>query len=449
LIYERLAQLRRMHDRALERFLDYAKFDSAILKGLIGCVGLLLATLLRAISRESRAVELETSLHRNAFFPPVDRVVESRIRDSIAAPSGKLAGYLEDLLPQAATEVFFRDPARLVGHRILAVKSPDSGEKGVLIVDYSFVFSLLARFFDVEQIASRYYIVLETSWSGLCDRDVLVFAGYDFPVFVQSHEPRDSEFLHRFRSNLILVPIAANWWVDHRVFRPLPSASRDADVLMNSAWARFKRHESVFSAVAGLRKKGHRLALILVGYSMDMTRDDVFDLAKKHGIANQVEMFERLQPEQVNELLNRVHVNLVWSRREGSNRAIIEGFAAGVPGILRAGFNYGHEYPFMNSATGSYASDRNLASTLTKVISNYDEYDPRAWVVQNMSPQVATRMLDEAIAGYAARAGEKWTRNQMAVKVTSLDSMAYWDEGLRARFEPDHRFVLSTLYPRA
>ena len=434
-----------MHDRALERFLDYARFDSVILKSLIACVGLLISTLLRAMRREPRALELETSLHRNAFFPPVDRIVESRASESIAARSGKLAGYLDNLRPQPATEAFFRDPARLVGHRILAVKSPDSGEKGVLIVDYSFVFSLLARFFDVEQIASRYHIVLEPSWSGLCDRDVLVFAGYDFPVFVQSHEPRDIEFLRRFRSNLIPVPIAANWWVDHRVFRPLPSASRDADVLINSAWARFKRHEAVFSAVAGLRRKGHRLALILVGYAMDMTRDDVFDLAKRHGIANQIEMFERLQPEQVNEQLNRVRVNLVWSRREGSNRAIIEGFAAGVPGILRAGFNYGHEYPFMNPATGSYATDRNLASTLTKLISNYDEYDPRAWVVQNMSPQVATRMLDEAIARYAVAAGEKWTMKQMAVKVTSLDSMAYWDETARERFDPDHRFVLSTL----
>jgi hypothetical protein len=182
-----------------------------------------------------------------------------------------------------------------------------------------------------------------------------------------------------------------------------------------------------------------------VGYAMDMTRDDVFDLARKHGIANQIEVFERLQPEQVNEQLNRVRVNLVWSRREGSNRAIIEGFAAGVPGILRAGFNYGHAYPFMNPATGSYATDRNLASTLTKLIANYDEYDPRAWVVNNMSPQVATRMLDEAIASYAAVAGEKWTTKKMAVKVTSLDSMAYWDETARERFDPDHRFVLSTL----
>jgi glycosyltransferase involved in cell wall biosynthesis len=264
-------------------------------------------------------------------------------------------------------------------------------------------------------------------------------------VFVQNNEPRDIAFLERLGSNLVSVPIAANWWVDHRVFRPLPGVHKDADVLVNSAWARFKRHDALFTALARLRKRGERLKVLLVGYPMDLTREDIFQLAKIRGVADQIELFERLKPADVNGLLNRAKVNVIWSRREGSTRAIIEGFAAGVPGILRAGFNYGYHYPYINSATGSYATDRDLPDRLLEMVKVPERYDPRSWILESMSPQVATRHVDEAIARHAARVGEKWTTGRLAVKVTSLDSMAYWDETERTRFAPDHDFVRSAL----
>jgi glycosyltransferase involved in cell wall biosynthesis len=431
--------------RGLAGAVEYAKFESRFVKAGIGCCGLAVATVLRLARRRSEALRIETSLHRNAFFEPVDRVIEARVRDAIGPGGGKLEGYLENLQPQPATAGFFKDPTRLLGHRILALKSPAAGEKGVLILDYSFVLSLFAKFFDVERIAERYHLVLEPSWSGSCDRDVLAFAGNAFPVFVQNNEPRDIAFIERLGSNLVSVAIAANWWVDHRVFRPLPGVHKDADVLVNSAWARFKRHDALFAALARLRKRGERLKVLLVGYPMDLTREDIFQLAKLHGVSDQVELFERLKPTDVNGLLNRAKVNVIWSRREGSNRAIIEGFAAGVPGILRSGFNYGYHHPYINSATGSYATDRNLPDRLLEMVKAHERYDPRSWILESMSPQVATRHVDEAIARHAAQVGEKWTTGRLAVKVTSLDSMTYWDETERARFAPDHDFVRSAL----
>jgi hypothetical protein len=144
-------------------------------------------------------------------------------------------------------------------------------------------------------------------------------------------------------------------------------------------------------------------------------------------------------------LLNRTKVNLLWSRREGSNRAIIEGFAAGVPGILREGFNYGYRYPHINAATGAFASERELPDRLLEMVRFHERYDPRSWVMQTMTPQLATVAIDENIARYASRTGEKWTTGQLAVKVTSLHSMAYWDEAERPRFEADYVFLRSAL----
>jgi hypothetical protein len=178
---------------------------------------------------------------------------------------------------------------------------------------------------------------------------------------------------------------------------------------------------------------------------MDMTRDEVMQLAAKHGVADQIETLEKLRPEQVNEYLNRAKVNLVWSRREGSNRAIIEGFAAGTPGILREGFNYGYSYPYMNPTTARFANDDTLGDCLLDMIRNYRDYNPRAWVEKHMNPHTATAAVDECIAQYAAGARETWHRGRLAAKVTSLHSMAYWDEDQRARFEPDYAFLRSSL----
>jgi glycosyltransferase involved in cell wall biosynthesis len=431
--------------RNKEKFLEYAKFESRICKQILGLSGLGTATAMRLMGRNARALEIETSVHRNALSGLADRVIERRVRNAIANEGRRLEGYVETLTPQRSTEALFKDPQRLLGQRILVVKSPSDSEKGALILDYSFVFSLFARSFDVDRIAARYHIVIEPSWSGSCDRDVLALAGRKFPVFVQDSEPRDIEFIERMRTNLVPVPIAANWWVDTRVFRPLADVAKDADIFVNSAWARFKRHDAIFEALGTLRARGHRLKALLVGYSVDMKREDVLRLAAEHGVTDQIEVFEGLKPDQVNGVLNRAKVNLLWSRREGFNRAIIEGFSAGVPGILREGFNYGYRYPYINPQTGAFASDRTLPDRLLEMTRNPERYRPRDWVLQNMTPQLATQAIDEHIASYAARAGEPWTRGRLATKVTSLHSMAYWDEAERARFAADYEFLRSAL----
>src|SRR5213078_1833422 len=110
-------------------------------------------------------------------------------------------------------------------------------------------------------------------------------------------------------------------------------------------WAKFKRHHRFLAALARLRARGERLRAILVGYPLDFPLDHVRRLVRYYGVADQVELYERLPAADVNELFNRARVNVLWSRREGFNRSIIEGMFAGVPAILREGFNYGHRYP--------------------------------------------------------------------------------------------------------
>src|SRR5437879_9782962 len=120
-------------------------------------------------------------------------------------------------------------------------------------------------------------------------------------------------------------------------------------------------------------------------------------LARDMYVHKHVEIYEWISPEEVNQQLNRAKVNLVWSRKEGVNRAIIEGMFAGVPCILREGFNYGYHYPYINSQTGCFSSERHLPEQLLWMIRNYHQFSPRQWVMANMTCQHATKIISEAI----------------------------------------------------
>jgi glycosyltransferase involved in cell wall biosynthesis len=424
---------------------EYLQFDAGVAHACLGAAGLTAGSILRTRGRGVRAIRLESALHRAALAGFVDRTVERRIARSRASGSADLQRHAETVAPVAATRVFFEDPGRLVGKRILVLKSPNGAEKGVVLVDYFFVFPLFARFFDLDRIASRYHIVLEPSWSGYCEPDLLCLLDRPFPLFVQAYEPRDIALLERLDSNFIPVPTAANWWIDHRAFHPIDGAVRDADVLFLAAWARYKRHDAFFHALARLRRRGERLKVILVGYNGDQRRADIERLARYHGVADQMEIFERIAPEEINRQFARVKANLLWSRREGFNRAIVEGMYAGVPAILHEGFNYGYRYPYINEQTGAFATEASLPDRLLEFVRQSRSMDPRTWVLSHMSPQQATAVIDASIAAYARQHGEPWTEGRIAVKVTSLDAMAYWDEGDRDRFAPDHAFLRSML----
>src|SRR5574341_135593 len=426
---------------------EYMTKDSFLFKKISAFVGLVVGLIFLLFGKNLKGFSILSSIHRSDYSYQTNKIIESLIqintkyRDNknFSANSLIYQEYIENLAPTPATSKFFTDPLRMLGSRLLVLKSPQENEKGVIVIDYSFALPLLAKFFDIRRIAEQYHLVLEPSWSGYCDLDILCYTQYNFPVFVQAFEPRDATFIQHTRSNLIPVPTSTNWWVDHRILKPLPSVKKDVDIIMIASWARFKRHYWFFSALARLRSKGEKPTTVLLGYPTDCTQDDIFMLARYFGVHKQVEMYEWLSPEEVNQQLNRAKVNIVWSRKEGVNRAIIEGMFAGVPCILRAGLNYGYHYPYINSQTGCFSNERHLPKQLLYMIHNYQQFSPREWVMAHMTCQRATEIIGEAIRCKAREIGENWTQ-ELVVKVCYLNTMRYWDASDMQRFGADYAF---------
>lgn len=428
---------------------EYCLFDSRFAQRLLALLVLAAARLLRIGDRRLRALRLETSVHRSDWSAVASRAVETIVARELAGAGPfppTIREYLDTLTPCSRTTRFFAEPHRILRTRVLVTKSFQPGEKGIVIIDYSFVFPVLAKFYDLEAIARRYHLVLEPSWSGACDLDVLTYARLGHPVFVQTSEPRDIAFLRRACPTLVPIPIAANWWTDPSLMFPVAGTRRDVDVIMVASWARFKRHGKFFAALRTLRRRGVFLRASLLGYPAEIDRADIMALAHLYGIQDQVELHEWLTPQQVNEQFNRAKVNLIWSRREGFNRAIIEGLFAGVPCILRTGFNYGHHYDYINEHTGCFSTEQALPDTLLRMSEASPAYRTREWALANMSPFRATALLNETIRTISTDRGEPWSRDGV-VKIGTLNTMRYHNTQEAAQFEPDYQFLASAMRP--
>jgi glycosyltransferase involved in cell wall biosynthesis len=404
--------------------------------------------------RFRKAIDLVMTLDRGAFpgpLPPTlrralapehpeDPVWLRRLR---ARAIARCRDRLTDVPPQPQTARFYARPDALLGPLVMVLKPATADEKGVLVLLYSYVLPLFSRLFDVQRILRRYHLVLEPSWSGYCNPDVLCYRALDDVIFVQAYEPRDREFIDGLRSNLVSVPTSNNWWVDHRVFTPMTGVTKDIDVIMVAGWAPYKRHAQFFAALRTLRRRGRRPRVALVGYSLGLSIADLQGVAAHHGVEDQIEWHEGLSQPEVNLLLNRSKVNVIWSRKEGVNRAIVEGMFAGVPCIVRDGFNYGFKYPYVNDATGRFADEAELPDCLAWMVENHQRFDARPWVMAHMSCQQSTAILESAIRRHASGV---W-RTPLAVKVNGLHGMHYWNEGDADRFSEDYRFLRSMVRP--
>ncbi len=188
------------------------------------------------------------------------------------------------------------------------------------------------------------------------------------------------------------------------------------------------------------------MRVALVGYRYDKTATEILAEARHHGVSEFVETFERQSAEEVANLLSRSRLHLLWSRREGANRAIIESMLADVPVLVREGLTYGARYPDINPQTGRFVAEGDLPDAILDMLANHRSYSPREWVLNNMTCQHAVAIVDEHLHRQAHEVGESWTEGIVA-RTSALDTQRYWDQEVRSRFEADYSFLESAIRP--
>ncbi|WPL17677.1 Glycosyl transferases group 1 [Thiorhodovibrio winogradskyi] len=421
------------------RLLELVRFDYPQLKLPLSMYLLFLAWSQFRIGKPLLALQCLAKLQRSAWLGstgPVVKLVRKYVYERPDSGNRRLQliDELSETVSQSEkTERFFNNPLALFDGVCRILKFPTGAGKGVIIVKYNYCFPLMFKLFDMKSLAEHYHIVLEPSWAGTCDPAIIAYSVLDVPVFVMAYEDRDRDFLNLINTTLNPICLSSNWWVDHRVFYADPSVTKDIDVVVIAAWARFKRHHKIFKALRSVRKYRGNIKIALVGYPGDLTIDQIKKLATHFGLNDVIEYHEKIPQCKVSAILRRSKVNLLWSRFEGINRGIIEGMFCDVPCVIREGFNYGQKYAYINPKTGVWASESNLPEVLVDVIEKYNEFEPRAYVMEHHNCFLATKKLQELINASLRNLGKPGIHG-IAVKVNELNCMKYFDEADTTRF---------------
>jgi glycosyltransferase involved in cell wall biosynthesis len=319
--------------------------------------------------------------------------------------------------------VIKEDDPELLAKRIFVLKEPSDAEKGVLIVSFD-IFGYLGLRHDMKAILEDYYLILEPSWSGYCAPEILQFLGYpEHKIIIQATERLDYEFLGRLKSNLIPIDIGSSNWVDERIFNDL-RLEKKYDCIMVAQWGLFKRHHILFRAIKKLGDPSYRACLIGAAWG-GRTRRDIEELISYYGLKDNIDIFEKLTPAEVNELLNRSRVGVLLSLKEGSNRAIFEGMFANIPAIVLKD-NIGVNKSYINEETGVLIDRTELGYYLKWFRENHVKYQPRNWALENITCLISTSRLEALLGRLARESGQCWTRG-MAIKVNRPEFQFYDD----------------------
>ena len=403
--------------------------SSTLARLLLGAARIVRGAARLAAGRRYDALEDWCSVGRVVRIAPLARVARrmaGKEFDAACGPPGAPRPLAENLLleeirngPAArehlrwlAAQKGLRKPT--LGGDLLVLKSPDpaTGERGVLLLKYS---NSMVRFlcvYDVARVLDAYQLVLEPSWVGYEDPVFHLFLDRDRHVVVQAHQRDDFAYLSGLRSNLVPVSTGSSYWVDERTFRPLDGREKKYLAVMVANWIPLKRHEVLLRAFARLPRGPEKLAL--VGFPWEgFTRERIDDMIRRAGLADRVDVFEWLRPEELNVVFNQSHANVLLSHKEGGNKAVFEGLFAGVPCVV-AETHVGIRREDVNDATGLRATDEGLAEALAAVRSGARTFTPREWALRNASSGNSTRLVEEALREAAARDGLPWTRSILA-----------------------------------
>lgn len=297
-------------------------------------------------------------------------------------------------------------------------------EKGVLLITFTETFPFFYRCIDCERLMKYFYVVLEPSWAGYCDPNILFWMKFsDHPVVVEATEASDFVFLQSLQSNLVPVTFGASDWADFRTFKPIPGTAKIYDAIYVTNYHPIKRQHVFFRAIRDLQDPTYRAA-IAFGINGE-AKTDIHDLISYFGVRENLTIYEGLSQQELNKVLNMSKVNVLFSLKEGSNRSIFEALFADVPGIVLED-SIGPNKTYINSWTGRLVHEREVADSLKEFRHRGGGCAPREWAMKNISPLVTTEKLAGVLQACALEKGEPWSRG-IAPKVNAPEVQYFYE----------------------
>jgi len=396
------------HSALLQRIYAWTEFSLGRIAGVRGRPFLAVDHFCKA----SRRIEIETPSRRKAreqlrgFLCPngtkesISSIQEDFLRTSYA--KSLRARFLPQPFPMNIT---FR-------HNLMPLKAydPRTGEKGVLILTFNYLFQAFQAIFRASELSRYYWMIFEPSFYRYEDPAYALFQGWN--AILQAGNPVIQAGIEAVGCSFHTVPLTSSDWTDSDLFRPIPEVNKIYDLIYIANWSENKQHELLFKSLA---KIGGALRVALVGFHWERSREDIERLTKKYGVVDRCEIFEKITPEEVNRLFSQSRVNLLLSRFEAGNKALYEAMFANLPSVVYRHCK-GLDPSCINEQTGLLADENELCDAILSALDCPDRFAPRAWALEHTGYLRSTQIVNHVLRELSAVQREPW-QTDIAAKV--------------------------------
>lgn len=289
--------------------------------------------------------------------------------------------------------------------------------KGVMLLTFTHTFSFFLKHPQWQKLNTHYLFVLEPSWAGYADPDILAFLQEAEHCVLQASEVRDRAFVNSLFPQVPCMESGASNWVDERLFYAEPSdldkKEYDSIYIANLTPVKrvFKAIE--YAAIVTRQVPSYKMAIVCASWG-NGNQNELYEYSKKLGVQNNVLLYKGMNQSELVKLVRKSKSSILLTLKEGSNRVLFESMFVNVP-VICISENIGVNKSYINSSTGILTTDKLVPDALVHMVKNHVRYKPRSWAQENISPDITTKCLSELI--------ESWfpiqVNSNLVVKVNS------------------------------
>jgi glycosyltransferase involved in cell wall biosynthesis len=237
-----------------------------------------------------------------------------------------------------------------------------------------------------------------------------MFLSANHRVVIQCFTDQDHAFISKLNSNLLPIKLGPADWVDPDKFAGASNQTKVYDLVMVANWARHKQHRQLFNALRKIRNR--EVHVLLIGFEWGgRTKEDILREAaglKSHLI--RLEILENISQHEIAQYLLQSKVYVYLSKKEGDNKAVVEGFLCDVPAIVYKD-TIGGIRARVNKNTGIFTSYEELHETIVYMLDHYQDFSPREWALNNIDGRLRPVISNTFLKDLAKANGEPFTRD--------------------------------------
>ncbi|MGD8175219.1 glycosyltransferase [Marinimicrobium sp. ARAG 43.8] len=286
--------------------------------------------------------------------------------------------------------------------RAIILSNPEKTEnkfrKGVILLSFSHTFTFFLKHELWGILNERYLFVLEPSWSGYADPDIIEFIKRANHCIVQATEITDRALLNSIFPKVPVPDIGASNWVDYSKFdSPNLKYGKLYDALYIANSNPIKR---VFRAIESFKETvsicpDFKAVIVCASWGKTDTKD-YEKYINAIGLSDNVKIIPGMPQKDLVALASQCKFSILLSLKEGSNRVLFESMFLNLPVICLYN-NIGVNKSYINEFTGLLSCEGRLSNSFLTLKQEYLKYHPREWAIDNISPEITTERLRSII----------------------------------------------------